>query len=733
MAVRDDSKKTLVRGQMSGVPSPEEVDLRTPGHLDRREFLKAVGGGIVVLVTMGGTGGSITEAQGLGYPEDLNAYLRIGKDGRVTVFSGKIEMGQGTMTSLAQMAAEDLRVSLERIDMIMGDTDLVPYDRGTWGSMSTRFFGPAVRAAAAKGREVLLDLASQRLATPLDRLEVKDGVITSITDRSRVVTYAELAGGEPITHTVDREAVLKSVREFETMGTPTKRIDALDKITGKAKYAGDIQLPGMLHARLLRPPAHSSVLQGVDTSEAEKVPGAIIVNQDEIIAALHEDPEQAEQALGLIEADWRTPEPHVDDTTIWDYLRSKDPGGEPDDVRGSTAEGARQSTKRFSSTYRAGYWAHAPIETHTATATTQDGRITIWASTQSPFGNQAAVAEALGIPKEKVRVITPYVGGGFGGKGPAYQVVEAARLTRIVGRPVQVAYTRAEEFFYDTFQPAAFIEIDSGLDAEGVISLWDYHVYFAGDRGAEQLYDVPNSKIVVHSRGWRAPGVHPFATGAWRAPGANINIFAKESQIEVMAAAAGVDPIEFRLRNTTDKRLRSVLEAVAEVYGWEPQPGPSGRGLGVACGIDAGTYVAHIAEVVVDRTTGEVQVKRVVCAQDMGVVVNPEGARMQMEGCIMMGLGYVFRENLRFRGGEILDTNFDTYEIPRFSWMPEIDTVLVKNDALDPQGGGEPAIIGMGAAVANAIYDATGARLYNLPMTPERVLAALDRLAEVSG
>jgi isoquinoline 1-oxidoreductase len=713
----------MLQEQMTGSLATEEVALPTFGELDRREFLKAVGGGIVVLVTMGGAGGSIAEAQG--YPEDFNAYVRIGKDGRVTVFSGKIEMGQGVVTSLAQMAAEDLDVSLERIDMIMGDTDLVPYDRGTWGSMSTRFFGPAVRAAAAKAREVLLDLASQRLEAPIDRLEVKDGVITSLEDRSQFVTYAELAGGEPITHTVDREAVLKSVREFKTMGVPTKRLDAHDKVTGKAKYAGDIQLPDMLYARHLRPPAHSSVLQSVDISKAEEVPGVVIVNQDEIVAALHEDPEQAERALGLIGADWQTPEPHVDETTIWDYLRRKDPGGEPDDVRGSVETGAGQSEKRFSNTYQAGYWAHAPIETHTATASLKDGRITVWSSTQSPFGNKAAVAEALGIPEEKVRVITPYVGGGFGGKSPAYQAIEAALLTRIVGRPVQVAYTRAEEFFFDTFQPAAFIEIDSGLDGEGGISLWDYHVYFAGDRGAEQLYDVPNSQIVVHSRGWRAPGVHPFATGAWRAPGANINIFAKESQIDVMAAAAGVDPIEFRLRNSSDKRLRSVLEAVAEAYGWEPQPGPSGRGLGVACGIDAGSYVAHIAEVVVDRTSGEVQVKRVVCAQDIGIVVNPEGAKMQMEGCITMGLGYAFSENLRFRGGEILDKNFDTYEIPRFSWVPKIDTVLVENDDLDPQGGGEPAIIAMGGAVANAIFDATGPRLFQLPMTPVRVLEAL--------
>jgi isoquinoline 1-oxidoreductase len=387
--------------------------------------------------------------------------------------------------------------------------------------------------------------------------------------------------------------------------------------------------------------------------------------------------------------------------------------------------GASRSRLRFESTFYDGYVAHAPIETHTATASVEQGKLTLWISTQSPFGNRAQVARALGLEEKKVRVITPFVGGGFGGKSTNFQALEAARLTTEVGRPVQVAFTRAEEFFYDTFQPAALVRVDSGIDDGGSITLWDYHVYFAGDRGADQLYEAANSRIVVHGRGWRAPEVHPVAIGTWRAPGANTNMFAKESQIDIMAAAAGVDPVEFRLRNTTDKRLARVLKAAAKAFGWKPRKSPSGQGWGVACGVDAGSYVAHIAAVAVDRDSGSVKVKKVVCAQDMGVVVNPDGARMQMEGSITMGLGYALSENLRFRGGEIRDTNFDTYEIARFSWLPEIETLLVKNDELDPQGGGEPAIIGMGAVIANAIFDATGARLFHLPMTRERVLEAL--------
>ena len=306
------------------------------------------------------------------------------------------------------------------------------------------------------------------------------------------------------------------------------------------------------------------------------------------------------------------------------------------------------------------------------------------------------------------------MGGGFGGKsGGGLQAIEAAKLAKLTGKPVQVCWSRAEEFFLDTFRPAAVVRIRSGIDGAGRICLWDYQVYAAGSRSAEQFYDVPNNLIRTYGRwGSDTPKMHLFATGPWRAPGANINVFARESQIDTMAAKARVDPLEFRLNNTSDKRMRRVLEAAAGRFGWKKAVAPSGRGVGVACGIDAGTYVALMAEVKVDAATGSVKVERIVCAQDMGVVINPDGARMQMEGCVMMGLGYTLSEEVRFNGGRILTRNFDTYELPRFSGMPEIETVLVKNDELTPQGGGEPAIVPVGAVVANAIFDATGARLF---------------------
>jgi CO/xanthine dehydrogenase Mo-binding subunit len=290
-------------------------------------------------------------------------------------------------------------------------------------------------------------------------------------------------------------------------------------------------------------------------------------------------------------------------------------------------------------------------------------------------------------------------------------------------------WSREEEFFYDTFRPAAIVKINSGVDDAGKMAFWDYDVYFAGERGAPQFYTVPNHRTASRGSGFGGPAsAHPFATGAWRAPGNNTNTFARESHMELLAGAAGMDPVEFRLKNLSNPRMIRVLKAAAEKFGWTPAKFPSKRGLGVACGFDAETYVAAIAEVSVDAKEGSVQVKRVVCAQDMGVVINPEGAKLQMEGCITMGLGYCLTEEVHFNGGKVLDTNFDSYDLPRFSWLPKIETVIIENNENPASGGGEPAIILMGALVANAIHDATGVRLLQLPMTPERVKAALQKV-----
>jgi isoquinoline 1-oxidoreductase len=662
-----------------------------------------------------------------GYPSDINAYLRIGPDGRVTCFAGKVELGQGAMTVLAQILAEELDVAYASVDMVLGDTDLCPYDMGTFGSMNVRYFGPALRGAGAEAKAILLQMAGEQLRAPAARLQVKAGVVTDPATPGKSVTYGQLVQGKRIERHIEGVAV-KPVTAYTVVGQTAPRKDALEKVTGKAKYCGDFTFPGMLHARLVRPPAHGAQLTEADTSAAEKA-GARVVRDGGLIAVLHERPDLADKALGLVKAQFERPQPTMDDKTIFDHLLKTAPPPQNVGASGDLAEGEKASAAIVEETYLNSYVAHAPMETHSATAIIDNGKATVWASTQAPFSLRQQVAQAIGLTPQNVRIITSYVGGGFGGKSSAGQAVEAARLAKATGKPVQVVWNRAEEFFYDTFRPAAVVKIRSGLTSAGKIALWDYKVYGAGDREAKSYYDIPHQRT-VSAGGWQGgnpPGMHLSAVGPWRAPSVNTNTFARESHMDTLAAKAGMDPLEFRLKHLSDARMRRVLEAVAKQFEWKAGKAPSGRGAGIACGIYSNAYAATMADVTVDRKTGHVQVKRVVSAVDVGLVVNPDGLRQQMEGCIAMGLGYALTEEVHFKDGEVLDRNFDSYQIPRFSWMPRIETILIDNPGTPAVGGGEPPIITMGAVIANAIYDAAGVRLRQLPMTPARVLEALKK------
>jgi isoquinoline 1-oxidoreductase len=706
-------------------------DIKPAFPLGRREFFRLMGGGLFIFFSIADSAFAQERPRERRFsqslPDDFNAFLRIGKDGRVSCFTGKIEMGQGVITSLAQMLADELEIPLDSVEMMMGDTALCPWDMGTFGSMSTRFFGPPLRAAAAEARAVLIELAAEYLKASPSQLKVEAGVIFHKSQSQKKVTYAQLTQGKRIVKRLKKEAVLEKASDFMIVGTPVLRRDAEEKVTGKAKFAGDLREPGMLYAKIVRPLAHGAKLIRMDTSAAKRIKGARVIETDNLVAVLHEDPELAEEALRQVESQWMKPVAKLDEKTIFDHLLKVAPEGQIVSQGGNLAEGESVSKSIVEKTYLDGYVAHAPIETHTALAKIEENRATLWASTQTPFGLQEEAALALGFPVGHIRVITPFVGGGFGGKTRNQQAVEAAKLAKLSGKPVQVSWNRAEEFFYDTFRPAAIVKIKAGINGSGLITLWNYSVYFAGERGAPHFYNIPHHRTVAYGGGWAGtPGSHPFGTGAWRAPANNTNTFARESHIDILAAEAGIDPLEFRLRNLKDERMIRVLQAVAKKFGWKPAKVPSGLGYGIATGIDAGTYVAHMAEVEVDKKTGHVQVKRVVCAQDMGLCINPEGATIQMEGCITMGLGYALKEDIHFKGGEIFDLNFDSYEIPRFSWLPKIETVLIEDREAPPQGGGEPAIICMGGVIANAIYDAIGVRIFQLPMNPERIKQALS-------
>ena len=698
--------------------------------IPRRDFFRLLGGGILIIIQpwQACKSRALPAQEGRTLTEDFNAFLHIAEDGTVSCFTGKIEMGQGPVTALAQMMADELDVPFESVKMIMGDTDLCPWDGGTWGSTSIREFGPSMRAAAAEARTVLMQLGSEQLGVPVTQLEVKNGVISDKLDRTKNVSYARLAKGRKIERHLKDKPALKDPDDFNIIGKPYFRQDARLKVTGEAIFTGDIRLPGMLHARIVRPPSHGAKLVSVDLSEAEKINGIQVVRDGDFIALLHEDRDTVDEAIVKVKAEYSFEEMQVDDKTIFGHLLRSASRGIIVDKKGNIENGRQLSETVLESEFHNGYVAHATIEPHTAAAKMDGDKITVWASAQTPFLTQEAIAEELGFSLDKVRVIVPFVGGGFGGKGDNPQAVEAARIARLSGKPVMLAFTRQEEFFYDTFRSAAVVKIVSGIDANGKITLWDFSDYFVEDRGSDTIYDVPHSRTTVYEQGENNARVHVFTTGPWRAPGNNTNTWARELQITLMASKAGMDPLEFRLKNLKDEKMIAVLKAAADKFGYKPAKGPSGRGFGIACGTDVDTWVAHIAEVEVDKDTGHVQVIRVACAQNMGLCVNPQGSAIQMEGCITMGMGYALTEEVQFVGGKILNQNYDTYQIPRFSWVPKIDTVILDRKDEPPHGGGEPAIICMGGVIASGIFDATGAILYQMPMTPARVLEALKKV-----
>ena len=701
-----------------------------PHGMPRRDFFKILGAGIIVFVRPWGELdlSGIPAEQARGVPKDYNAFMRIAEDGMVTCYTGKIEMGQGIITSLPQMMADELNISVDKINIVMGDTDICPWDQGTWGSQSTRIFGQIMRTATAEARGVLLELGSAQLGVPVSQLEVKNGVISDTKDAKKTVSYAQLAKGKRIEKFLDVKPSMEDYTKFKEIGKSYNRRDSVLKVTGEAKYSGDIKLPGMVFARILRPPSHNAKLTSVDISGAEKITGTKVLRDGDFIAVINESRDRADEAVVKIKAEYSFREPSVNDKTIFEFMLKADSAATAVKSTGDIDAGQKLCDKTFESEFHDPYVAHVAMETHTALAQFEKGKMTVWASTQSPFGLREGIMHELGLAADKVRVITPFVGGGFGGKGEFQQGIEAAKLAKMAGKPVMLMWTREEEFFLDTFHPAGVIKLRSGIDKSGLIKFWDYKLYYSGTRGSEATYDIPNIHITHYSQKKGAPEVHQFGTGAWRAPNNNTNTFAREVQIDIMAAAAGIDPLEFRRKNLKDENILGCLKAVADKFGYVPAKGPSGRGIGIACGADAGAWVAHMAEVKVDKGTGKVTVIRITCAQDMGLCINPEGAIIQMEGCITMGLGYTLAEEVLFEGGKINTLSLDAYYIPRFSWLPKIETVILDRKNQPPQGGGEPAIIAIGAVIANAIFDATGARMYRLPITPERVLEALKKV-----
>jgi isoquinoline 1-oxidoreductase len=696
-------------------------DVYKPVPQNRRNFLKKLGGGVIVIFSLG----ELAVIQGFGEKtsEDLlnfNAYLRVKEDGRVDCYTGKIEMGQGITTSLAQVIAEELEVSIYSINMVMGDTELCPYDAGTWGSLTTRFTDPVLREAAAEAREVLIDLAAKYLEVTEEVLEVTNGTIYVKNNSSQKVTYATLTNGKKIIKTLKKKPEIKNYKDFKVIGKPVISLDAESKVTGRAEYAGDIKLPGMVYATIIRPAIFNSKKLNVDASELSGFEGAELVENDNLVAVVHIDPEIAKKAAGKVKVTWEAPEPKADNESIFQYLIDTIKENKIFEESGNLDVGREASELIVEADYYDGYKAHASIETHSATCYFEGDKLIMWASSQTPFGTREQLAKTFDMPLEKVHLKQIFLGGGFGGKIYNRQAVEAAKIAQLCGKPVQLVWSRREEFLYDRFRTAAVMKITSGIDGNGKLKLWDFDIYCAGTRGTKLFYGISNNR----TRLFNEDDIHPFGTGAWRAPGNNSTTFARESHIDTSAHAAGIDALEFRLNNLNDESMYNTLMLAAKTFGWKNKK-PEGHGYGIALGADAGTVVAIIAEVHVDKTTGEVQPIRVVAAQDMGQVVNPHGAILQTEGGITMGLGYALYEDIEFSGGKVKSSSFNNYEITKFSKTPAIECVFIDNMDSKAQGAGEPAIICVGGAIANAVFDACGARVKRMPITPERILEAL--------
>jgi nicotinate dehydrogenase subunit B len=659
-------------------------------------------------------GGYGARAYGNTSPEGPKArWLLVRPDGRVMVFAGKVEYGQNIRTGLAVEVADELRVPLGSVEVVLGDTDQTPWDMGTFGSQSTARVGLQLRQAAASARETLLELASRRLDLPKEDLISLDGAIASNADPGRAYSYGELVSGEAIEREINPDIELSGPNEFSVIGSDIRRIDAEDRVTGRAVYSQDVQRPGMLFARILRAPSFGADLIEADISAAERVPGVKVVREGDLVAVLAEDDESAETAISAVSAEWKT---RGRGSTIDVPQILMETKRDPVAVRatGDVEEAFRRADHILEETYYVPHITPLPMEPRAAVAEWEDDRLTVWAGTQRPFGLRTELSGRFGIPENNVRVISTEIGGGFGTKSWFPAGVEAATLARISGRPVRVAYTRREDLTEGTCRPAALIEVKSAFRTDGALVAWRFDAVHAGpivyiaQREASTPYAVEDIAVNVYCANTLV------RVGSYRSLGAAANHFARESHMDEIAAALGIDPLELRLRNMPNPRYRHVVAEAADRFRWAPAASPSKRGVGVAIGEDVGSYVATCLELEIDDKS--IRVLRVVTAIDCGLVMNPEGVRNQVEGATMMGLGAALYEAIEIGDGAILNANLSRYQVPRISDTPEIEVVLAGSPTDPSTGAGEPGIVTVAPAVANAVFDATGQRIRELPL-----------------
>jgi CO/xanthine dehydrogenase Mo-binding subunit len=654
-------------------------------------------------------------------PERVEQRIVIEPDGTVLARSGKVEYGQGLRTGFARIVAEELDVSVARVRVELGETDRVPWDMGTFGSLSTATDGKSLRAAAAQARHLLLNRAAGRLGLPAAELDTRDGQV--VAHDGRAVSYQDLVTGDPLSGPVP--TTMAGGRPAAPVPDVPLRLEAHDIVTGHARYPADVRLPGMLRGQILHPPVSGARLLSVDERAARAIPGVVaIVHDEDAVGAVAQRDEQAVAAIQALQADWSPPE--VAGVPPCDLVLRRDAG-----VEATLA--ASPDTLRAE--YHVPPISHASIGPSAAVADVREDGADLYVATQRPFGLRDEAAQLLGLPSERVRVHPQAMSGMYGRGNVNDAALDAVRLSRAARRPVLVQWTRTDEFRLSPHRPMLDATVQAAFDSTGAIAAWRYqartnpHTYGGGIESPQLLEITCGRNAVPPYRLERAEvsvQVVPSEsrTGAFRSLAAAPHVFAIESFVDELADAARQDPLAFRLGLIDDHRLRRVLETVRERSHWDQRPRKAGRGrgFGVACAVYHGTAVAQVAEVVV-APSGRVGLERVWCAVDPGRLVHPDGARNQIEGGIQQAASWTLLEELRIGDGKVLTATWHDYPIATFADAPrEIDVVFTPEPGADSTGIGEPGSVPLGAAIANAVFAASGARVRRLPLTEAAVV-----------
>jgi nicotinate dehydrogenase subunit B len=747
--------------------------MSTHHDMDRRDWLKTASG-LVVGFTLGGLPALAAQEPAIAGgrsldPRDVDSFLSIHADGTVTVYTSKVDVGTGMRVAIAQMAAEELGVDTARVTVIDGDTARCPNTGGTGGSTGLTRGGTAVRQAAATARHALLQLAAERLKRPIAELTIVSGEVRPAAG-GRGVRIGALVGGRRLALPVDAKAVLVSPSRYTKVGQSPARPDVPAKCTGRYQYIQDFSVPGMLHGRIVRPPTLGATLVSVDDTSIAHLPGVRVVRVESFLAVVSTDEWAAVRAARELKASWTEWRGLPGHDHLERYLRegavdrdqaivNRGPSGPigEGDPSGAALEAALASaTLKLAATY---FWpcqSHASLAPSCAVADVRGDTATIWTSSQVTYGLRATLARVFGLVPEKMRVVFMEGSGSYGTNGADHAAADALLLSKTIGRPVRVQWSRQDEHGWDPKGPQQVLDLRAGLDATGRIVAWDTQMWIPTNRRGARILLAAQSAGIPQDSGRDAAAVFengdpayaadrvrvlahwmrdtPLNPSNLRAPGKPANVFAVEGFTDEIAAALRVDALEFRTARLTDPRAIEVLARASKVFGWQPRPSPNpagpagglrvGRGVAYTRYKQTENYVAMFMDVTVDVETGRIEVRRVVCAHDCGLVVNPNALRNQIEGGIVQTLSRALHEEVQFDESRVTSVDWATYPILKFPEVPVVDVILVERREEPLWGAGEASTVAVPAALGNAVFDATGVRLRRVPFTAARVKAA---------